>query len=364
MRDVEFKGKNKNTLIGQDRPIAVNVNVGVSSDIKEYMDIEKQKINKILELDNLPDLMMDLSLTNANGYLYEYIEEKIGCPVGIIPHYYCINETNEIDNKRLIYEMERAAFSGVSWFVIHLTPTKERILKAITSRRIPFSSRSATIIIKDMIKKNRDRSIYWDVLDDVIRICKQYKVNISLGSAFRAAIIDEALDEVHCDELMEYRNILKIFKNEGINVFTEGIGHCDIKNIDKFIDITNKTDVPIMPLGPLFRNLFNSDDDISNAVGFYLSIIKGANFKIINSITPEEHSGGIPNIDSIIRGYNVARSCADMCNEYMNVKSSRSGKSMCTIIDENYKGCNRCEQSCPTKFVQENKELILKWLNN
>ncbi|MDU1603147.1 MAG: phosphomethylpyrimidine synthase ThiC [Clostridium sp.] len=363
MKMIEFKGKSKNVIIGEGKPIAVNINLGVSSENTEDMEVEKKKIYRISQLDNLPDLMMDLSLTNSNGYLYEYIKEYIGCPIGIIPHYYCLNETNVIDKKKLIYEMERAASNGVSWFVIHLTPTKERILKALNTRKIPFSSRSATIIIKDMIMQDRVRSVYWDVIDDIVEICKKYKVNISLGSAFRAAITNEALDDVHCDELLAYRDIIKIFHNEGISVFTEGIGHCDINKIDKFINITNKTDVPIMPLGPLFRNLFNRDDDISNAIAFYLSISKGAKFKIINSITSEEHSGGIPSIDNIVKGYNVARSCADMCNEYLNLKASRNGKSVCTIIGENYKGCNRCDQSCPTKFVIENKNILFEWLN-
>lgn len=362
MKTIEFKGKRKSVLIGENNPIAVNVNVGITSSNENDMEMEKRKIDKILQLGTQPDLIMDLSLNKTNGYLYDYLKETIGCPIGIIPHYYCISDTNVIDKKKLIYEMERAAFSGVSWFVIHLTPTKERVLKAMNTRKIPFSSRSAIITIKDMMAQERNQSIYWEIIDDIIEICKKYKINISLGSAFRAAVTEEALDEVHCEELRAYRDIVKIFNNQGISVFTEGIGHCDINKIDEFISITNETDVPIMPLGPLFRNLFNNDDDIANAIGFYLSIVKGAKFRIINSITSEEHSGGIPSLDSIINGYKVARSCADMCNEYLNLKPSKKGKSICIKIEDNM-GCSRCDEICPTKFAIENRKKIFEWLN-
>ncbi|MFW2502807.1 phosphomethylpyrimidine synthase ThiC [Clostridium diolis] len=363
MKNLEFRGNRNNIFIGDNHPIAVNLNVGITSDSTSDFENEKKKIDKISKLNTVPNLMMDLSLSNTNGYIYEYIKESIGCPIGIIPHYFCTNDNYIIDRSKLIYEMERAASLGVAWFVIHLTPTKDRVMKAMRTRKIPFSSRSATIIIKDMIARNENQSIYWDVMDDIIRICKRYNVNISLGSAFRAAVIGEALDDVHCDELFAYKDIIKIFQDENIGVFTEGIGHCSIKKIDKFIEITKDTDVPIMPLGPLMRDIFNRDDNIVNAIGFYLSVVKGANFKIINSITAEEHSGGIPNIDSVLEGYRSARCCADMCNEYLKIPGLRKGESICTNIEKNFKGCSRCDEACPTKFSIENKQRIFEWIN-
>lgn len=363
MKTLEFRGNKNNVFIGDNHPIAVNLNVGITSDSVSGFENERRKIDKIAQLNRRPNLMMDLSLCKSNGYIYEYINKSVGCPIGIIPHYFCTSDNYVIDRSKLIYEMERAASLGVAWFVIHLTPTKGRVLSAMKTRKIPFSSRSATIIIKDMIACDKNQSIYWEIMDDVIRICKKYNTNISLGSAFRAATTGEALDDVHCGELIAYKDIIKIFQHENIGVFTEGIGHCSIEKLNKFIEITKNTDVPIMPLGPLMRDLFNKDDNIANVIGFYLSILKGAKFKIINSITAEEHSGGIPSLDSVLEGFRSARSCADMCNEYLKISGLIKGESLCTSIGENFKGCSRCDEACPTKFSIENKERILQWIN-
>ncbi len=362
MSYVTLRGSRSIVNVGRGFPVAVNVNIGVGANNICTFETELEKVRVLSNLSEKPDLMMDLSLDNSQGYLYDYIREQIGCPIGFIPHYVCLNDRGTIDRGKLKEEMIRAATSGVSWFVIHLTPSLERVNKAIKTRDIPFSSRSAVVIIKDMINRNASRSIYWDVLDDVIDIAKKYSIVISLGAAFRPAVTKNTLDEVHTEELMEYAKLIKIFNNEGIKVMVEGVGHCCPNKLNSLVSIVNELDVPFMPLGPLFTDTFSEDDHIVNSIGFYSAVLGGGNFSIINSITPSEHSGGIPDIEDILIGYKAARACSNLCNDFLGLNSKGLNINRCSVIDGDFIGCNRCESICPTKFYIDEKEKIKRWI--
>lgn len=362
MSNVTLRGSKTTVNVGEGYPVAVNVNVGVSTNNICNFETELEKVKVLSELSEKPDLMMDLSLDNSQGYLYDYIREQIGCPIGFIPHYLCLNDKGIIDRGKLKEEMIRAATKGVSWFVVHLTPNIERVYKAIKTRDIPFSSRSAVVIIKDMINRNASRSIYWDILNDVIDIAKKYSIVISLGAAFRPAVTKNTLDEVHTDELLEYARLIKIFRGEGIKVMVEGVGHCLPNKLNSLVSIINQLDVPFMPLGPLFTDAFSKDDHIVNSIGFYSGVLEGGNFSIINSITPAEHSGGIPNIEDILIGYKTARACSNLCNDFLGLSSKRLNMNRCSVVDGNSIGCNRCESICPTKFYISEKEKIERWI--
>lgn len=361
MKEIILKGKSKNITIGYPNPIAVNVNVGVSSDSLSDFNEEKTKINYLLEEDILPDLMMDLSLNVKNGYLYDNIIKEIGCPVGYIPHYTSRRNNGVIDKISLLDEVTRAAESGISWFVLHLTPSPRLVALAL-KRKHPFASRSAIIEIEDMILSNRKKSIYWELLDDIISICIKHSISISLGAAFRPGIMDDALDEVHLAELYEYSEFINFLESKGVNCFIEGIGHCNITKIKDFNSVIKEIDRPFMPLGPLFSDNFNNDDHIINAISFYTGIILGGRYSIINSITPVEHSGGIPNTEEVIVGYRTARCCARMCNEFLGIKNEHEINNFC--LNDNYLNCSRCEEICPNKFTANYKRQIKEWMNS
>jgi phosphomethylpyrimidine synthase len=345
--------------IGTNKPIVVNTSIGITQYSKKSFNLEIKKIQALSHLLQPPDIMMDLSLGGKNIYLYDYIHEIIGCPVGIIPIYKGIQKNGGISKSKLIDEMERAASANISWFTVHLTPNKELVRKAL-HRNIPFSSRSAIICINDMIVNNRDRSIYWEILDDIIKITKKNNIAISLGSAFRSADTESSLDETHLAEYDELVKIIEIFKKNNVKVMMEGIGHCSFKNFHVLISLLEKIDIPFMPLGPLFSNLFDNDDNIINAIGFFYSMTKSKNFKIINSITSKEHDGGILTVDEVVMGYKAARACARLCNEYLGY-SSESGNNRC--LNRTKCGCARCAMFCPTRYYIENKDRIKKWIN-
>lgn len=360
MKQIKLKGEKKDIIIGYPNPIVVNVNVGVSNESLNSYNLERDKILQLSKLESTPDLMMDLSLNHTNGYLYDLIINEIGCPVGYIPHYTCKKNNGRIELNSLLDTMYQAAESGIAWFVLHLTPNRSLVKLAIEKRIYPFASRSAVIEIEDMIKSGREESIYWEIIDEIVTICNKYSIAISLGAAFRPGIMMDALDEVHIAELERYREITDYFQTKGVSCFIEGMGHCNVAQILKFNTILDHLNVPFMPLGPLFTDSFNKDDHIINAMSFYTGIVLGGKYSVINSITPSEHSGGIPDINEIITGYNAAKTCARLCNEFQKCRQTEINNICLNKLGES---CSRCMNICPNQFYFKNKEQIESWIN-
>ena len=362
METVELKGKNQNVAIGYPNPVAVNVNLGSNSNDSIDYNKEKEKIYHLKRMDPSPHLMMDISLNNSNGYLYETIIKEIGCPVGFIPHYICRKTSGKIEKNALLDEIYRAAEHGIAWFVLHLTPNTYLVDLAIKKRKFPFASRSAIIEIEDMMLNNRNRSIYWEVFDEIINICKKYSIAISLGASFRPGITHYALDEVHLAELRQYSEISSILKSNGVKYFVEGIGHCNVRKIIEFNKIINNLDCPFMPLGPLFSDDFNNDDHIISAMSFYAGVVLGGKYSVINSITSVEHSGGIPTIEEMTIGFKMAISCAKLCNNFFGIEDNSRINNHC--VNSLGLNCSRCNEICPNNFYYKYKKQIQQWISS
>lgn len=66
--------------IGDNSPIRINCNVGCNN----IADIESElsKLEFIQSCNELPDMMMDLSLIELKKPLYKFIRNKLGLPLG------------------------------------------------------------------------------------------------------------------------------------------------------------------------------------------------------------------------------------------------------------------------------------------
>lgn len=95
----------------------------------------------------------------------------------------------------------------------------------------------------------------------------------------------------------------------------EGIGHTASYRIPEYCSIfREKTYIPFMPLGPIVSDHTYGQDHITSSVGAtYLASHGGAD--IINSVTREEHAGGIPTVQSILEAIDAASTVVQIVNE-------------------------------------------------
>lgn len=348
---VLFRGEKTNVLAGKPLAPRINTSIGISN-IDSYRS-EVEKIKGIGEFQEGPDIMMDLSIVESHVPLYKIIQGEIGCPVGTIPYYTCFDEEKGIDDKRLIEKIENLAADGISFMTMHFTGSNE-LLQASKHRRIPVISRGGSLILRDMIINDRKENILLSLMEDIIKIIKKYEVVLSIGTTFRPSSIFDALDDVQWEELKLQKGIAKYLMNNGVKVIMEGVGHLNLKQIESYTKkMRDGIYIPFMPLGPIPTDRAIGADNISNAIGATFMIYQGG-ADIINSVTKEEHTGGIPNINSIedaIRSAKVVVKTIEELKFYEALSNEKMGTYVnCMNKKSETVGCSRCSFECPFKL--------------
>lgn len=348
---VLFRGKKTNVLAGKPLAPRINTSIGISDTNSYYSEVEK--IKRISGFQDGPDIMMDLSIVESHVPLYKIIQREIGCPVGTIPYYVCFDEEKGIDDKRLIEKIEDLAADGISFMTMHFTGSKELLIES-KHRRIPVISRGGSLILRDMILKNRKENILLSLMEDIIRIFKKYEVVLSIGTTFRPSSIFDALDDVQWKELKVQKEIARYLMKNDVKVIMEGVGHLNLKQIVSYTKkMRDDIYIPFMPLGPIPTDRAIGADNISSAIGASFMIYQGG-ADIINSVTKEEHTGGIPNINSIEDAIRSAKVVVKTIEELKFYKALSNEKADTYVNCMNKKsenvGCSRCSFECPFKL--------------
>lgn len=353
-------------LIGPQMLLKVNTNIGVS-DVTN-LEVELRKLKYISELRFAPDTMMDHTYVPVERPLWKYMVEEFKGPVGTLPHYSTFDVNDGIDKERLLETIEEMALGGVSFMTLHPTATISLLEIAKECRRIPTTSRGGAVVLKDAILNNRDENIFVDNFEDILKIFKKYNMTLSVGTTFRPACINEALDRVQMEEIREQKKYIDIAKASGVNVIMEGIGHISIDLIPDYCKLINRYNTPLMPLGPMPTDATIGFDHVTSAIGATVTVLNG-NVGIINSVTREEHTGNVPSDESIVEGLKTARVVAHSINvarfpKYREIDNAiaenRANNRSCVIkggifaneeVNEEGSGCSRCRYECPLTIL-------------
>lgn len=353
-------------LLGNHALLKVNTNIGVSN-VKK-LDEELKKLESIAKLPYSPDSMMDHTIVNIKKPLWKYMIEMFDKPIGTLPHYTAYQEKDGLDKSRLLEKIEEMGDYGVKFMTLHPTSSLYLLEVAKTNRTIATTSRGGAIVLKDAKINNRQINVIVDYFDEIINIFRKYNITMSIGTTFRPARIDEALDEVQIQEIKEQKKYIDYAVSKGINVIMEGVGHLSLDDIPRYCRLIQDCKVPLMPLGPIPTDATIGFDHVSAAIGATIISMFG-NIATINSITREEHTGGIPCIDSIIEGLKSARVVAHCINslrfkeKYTTidkiVAEKRATSKSCAISGglfncetlNNHEGCSRCSFECPLTLL-------------
>lgn len=352
-------------LLGSDALLKVNTNIGVSS--KESFSTELKKLELLSKLPYSPDSIMDHTIVKLDKPLWKYMLEIFDKPIGTLPHYSVFRNNKGIDKSLLLETIEEMGENGISFMTLHPTATLKLLEVAKLNRSIPTTSRGGVLILKDTQINNRNTNIIVDNFDDILKIFKKYNMTLSVGTAFRPARIDEALDQTQIIEINEQEKYINYIKSKGVNTIMEGVGHLSLNSIKKYCSRIHHLKTPLMPLGPMPTDATIGFDHVTSAIGATVISLYG-NVGIINSVTREEHTGGVPNIDSIIEGLKSARVAAHCINitrfkKYQNIdnaiSSKRASSKSCVIsggifddgLSNNGIGCSRCSFECPLSLL-------------
>lgn len=345
---ISLKSPNGGWLVGKGTQLKINTSIGIG-DTKD-IGTEIKKIKAISHFDIKPDIMMDLSIIPVENRLYKTIQEEIGCAVGTVPIYTCFDPQTGFQKNQILEEIERLGEDGVSFVTLHLTADLS-IYRNSLNRNIPVVSRGGSLLIRDMIINNREQNILLECFEEICKTIKKNKMVISIGTTFRPSTLYDALDASQLAEIKIQKSFIKKLHEMKIPTMMEGIGHIALKDIREYISLIRENDyVPVMPLGPIPTDRAAGWDHISAAIGAsYMAIENGAD--IINAITREEHTGGIPTIDSIYEALKAAevvvKTVSDSKHFHLYNKAMENKPKNCMGNDLFKNGCSRCGYECP-----------------
>lgn len=344
--------------IGSNQPTAINVLLGFND--VDSINAEYAKFNELRRENYHIDIMTDLSLysTELQSTLWYKIVTESSMAAGTVPIYQSLNNTGEVDIAKLLDLFRVQAEYGVSIITIHPTVTNE-LIESSKTRLVPCTSRGGAIVARDFIKNHRKQNVFEVIFEDITSIAKEYGTIISIGSSFRSGTIIDAFDKTYIIEAERQLEIAENLIQEGVSVIIETPGHASLKDIERVCEFWTKSPYPIMPLGPIPTDIGGDMDDVAAVIGASMMGYYGC-ADILSVVTQEEHSGGIPSLNSIINAvgkYSLAKHIIDICkvgddHEDFIISKHRAAEHCCNFGNAN--NCNRCGDFCPLKsFISE-----------
>ena len=341
--------------IGGDSPIRVNCNIGCNK--IEDIQSEISKIEFIQSCNELPDMMMDLSLIELEEPLYNYIKNNLGLPFGVVLSYHRFTKSKGYQWEDIRDAFLQLCYDGVSFVTIHFTADLDLFSRANQIRKIPVTSRGGGMVLYDSRINNRTQNIFRENIDEIANIALKHNVVISLGTTFRPGTILDACDSVHIEETLRQLSICRLLQSKGVKVMVENIGHITLDKIATHSKLLSKFNAPIMPLGPLPTDAAINEDHVANAIGATFAAYIGC-AHIINCVTRYEHSKSAITQDAIIEAIRAAKVAAHIADLSRNINkaylydafitNNRIKEHSC-LTDSN--NCTRCSTVCPLKLT-------------
>lgn len=299
--------------VGQGLKVKVNANIGTSS---SFPDIEPELVKLKAALDAGADAVMDLSTGNNITASRRAIIENSAVMVGTVPMYQATVET--IKKRGAVVEMTKEdlfdvirmqAADGADFMTLHCGITKS-VLKALTEegRIMDVVSRGGSFITGWMLHNNKENPLY-EYYDEILDICAEYDVTISLGDGLRPGCLADATDRAQIQELLNLGELTQLAWDKGVQVMVEGPGHMPYNQIAANMQLQKRIchGAPFYVLGPLVTDVAPGYDHITSAIGGTLAAVSGADF--LCYVTPAEHLG-LPDLNDVREGVIAARIAA------------------------------------------------------
>ena len=336
-------------VFGPGCPTRVMALIGMTSS-RDYNE-QVRKINALISMDDGPDIIADLSIVSTPSPLWKHILEA-GCAAATLPVYTVKRNGPLILPNRLLDVAVAQMEAGVGLLTIHPTPTLE-IVAAARRRLTPWTSRGGGLVIGDLLARGGGENAYLKILPELLLAAKRHGTVLSLGASFRSANIFDSLDRAQLAEIDFQGRLASTIDEAGVGVVIESPGHARPADIQACAKRLAATGFPIMPLGPIPTDAAVGFDHVAAAIGATIMGMEGA-AHILAAVTREEHTGGVPSIDSTVEAVRAARVAAhvidihlnDATQQDANIVAQRVEHRTC-IAGKRTPGCDRCASTCP-----------------
>ena len=304
--------------VGEGLSTKVNVNLGISGDKADTA--EEWKKVKIAE-DYGADAIMDLSNSGKTRQFRQQLIDETPLMVGTVPMYDAIGYMEKPLVKLTkddLFEVVRAhAEDGVDFMTIHCGINKS-VTKTFkeTGRLMNIVSRGGSLLFGWMEVTGNENPFY-EYFDELLEICHEYDVTISLGDSCRPGCLYDSNDATETAEMIELGKLCKRAWAAGVQVMVEGPGHMALDEIAANMKLQKRLchNAPFYVLGPLVTDIGVGYDHITAAIGGAISASSGADF--LCYVTPAEHLC-LPNAQDVLDGLmatKIAAHAADIAKK-------------------------------------------------
>ena len=304
--------------VGEGLSTKVNVNLGISGDKADAA--EEWKKVKIAE-DYGADAIMDLSNSGKTRQFRQQLIDETPLMVGTVPMYDAIGYMEKplvkLTKDDLLEVVRAHAEDGVDFMTIHCGINKS-VIKTFkeTGRLMNIVSRGGSLLFGWMEVTGNENPFY-EFYDEVLEICHEYDVTISLGDSCRPGCLYDSNDATETAEMIELGKLCKRAWAAGVQVMVEGPGHMALDEIAANMKLQKSLchNAPFYVLGPLVTDIGVGYDHITAAIGGAISASSGADF--LCYVTPAEHLC-LPNAQDVLDGLmatKIAAHAADIAKK-------------------------------------------------
>ncbi len=296
--------------IGLGLKTKINVNLGISPECAN-LDNELAKVQ--MSLDMKAEAIMDLSNYGQTVEFRHRLIDMSSAMIGTVPMYdtlgFLDKKLEDITPQEFLAVVEQHAKDGVDFITIHAGINRE------TARHFQQTSRVTNIVSRGgsllyaWMELNGKENPFYEYFDDLLDICAEYDVTLSLGDACRPGSLADATDGAQIAELIVMGELTQRAWQRNVQVMIEGPGHVPLNEITTNVQLAKKLchGAPFYVLGPLVTDIAPGYDHITSAIGGAIAAAAGADF--LCYVTPGEHLR-LPTLEDVREGIVAAKIAA------------------------------------------------------
>ena len=310
--------------VGRRLKTKINVNLGTSRDC---LDISRELAKVQSAVDMGAEAIMDLSTFGDTRAFRRRLAQECPAMLGTVPIYDALVYYNkplaEITAQEWLAVFRMHAEDGVDFMTIHCgmnRSTAERFRH--NPRLLNIVSRGGSLMFAWM-KATGQENPFFEHFDEVLAICREYDVTLSLGDACRPGCLADAGDAAQIEELIVLGELTKRAWAQDVQVMIEGPGHMQLDQIPANMQLEQTLchDAPFYVLGPLVTDVAPGYDHITAAIGGAVAAAAGAAF--LCYVTPAEHLR-LPDVDDVKEGIVAARIAAHAADLAKGIPGARA----------------------------------------
>jgi len=300
------------SAIGAGLRIKVNANIGASAS-DPSPDQTLARLRAALAAG--ADAVMDLSTAGDLDQSRRQVVSASPVPVGTVPIYQAAVQARDrgglsaMTEDDLFSVIRAHAADGVDFITVHCGVTRETAALALGGSRLAgVVSRGGAFTICWMRDHDRENPLYAR-FDDLLGICRQHDVTLSLGDGLRPGCLADGSDQAQLAETALLGDLVLRARQAGVQVMVEGPGHLPLDQVAANVILEKRLchGAPFYVLGPLVTDIAPGYDHIAGAIGGAVAGMAGADF--LCYLTPAEHLG-LPTPEEVTEGVVAARLAA------------------------------------------------------